>query len=67
MKQIAMFFAIQVLRRKSDVCIFKVPQGDGEWNSKWRKDTNVCERHYSKYQLIKIMYKTITSVSAEII
>ena len=39
MKQITMFFAIQVLRRKSDVCIFKVPQGDGEWNSKWRKDT----------------------------
>ena len=24
-------------RRKSGVAIFKVPQGDDEWNSNWRK------------------------------
>ena len=26
------------LREKSGVYIFKVPQGDDKWNSKWRKD-----------------------------
>ena len=39
MKQITLFFTVQVPRRNSDVYIFKVPQGDAEWNSKWRKDT----------------------------
>ena len=39
MKQIPLFFAVQVLRRKFGVFIFKLPQGDDEWNSKWRKDT----------------------------
>ena len=39
MKQITLFFAVQVLRRKSGVYILKVPQVDDEWNSKRRKDT----------------------------
>ena len=34
MKQITLFCAVQVLRRKSGVYILKVPQGDDEWNSK---------------------------------
>ena len=37
MKQITLYFAVQVLRRKSGVYILKVPQGDDEWNSKRRK------------------------------
>ena len=47
-----------------------IPQGDDEWHSPQKKytkgenpkNTSVCETHYSKYQLIKIMYKTITSL-----
>ena len=39
MKQITLFFAVQVLRRKSGVYILKVFQGDDKWNSKRRKDT----------------------------
>ena len=39
MKRINVFFVVQVLRRKSGVFIVKVPHGDNEWNSKWRKDT----------------------------
>ena len=39
MKQITLFFAVQVLRRKSGVNTLKVPQGDNEWNSKRRKGT----------------------------
>ena len=39
MKQINLFFAVQVLRRKSGVYFFIEPQGDDEWNSKWKKDT----------------------------
>ena len=39
MKRITVFFNVQVLRRKSGVFIVKVPQGDNEWNCKWRKDT----------------------------
>ena len=35
----------QVLRRKSSVYIFKVPQGDDEWNYKWRKDTGAGKIH----------------------
>ena len=65
-----LFFAVQILRRKSGVYILKVPQGDDEWNSKRRKETrgenpkniSVCEIHYSKYQLIKSMYKIITTL-----
>ena len=30
MKQITLFFAVQVLRRKSVIYILKVPQGDDE-------------------------------------
>ena len=41
MKQITLFFAVQVLTRKSGVYIFKVPQGDDKWNSKWKKATEV--------------------------
>ena len=53
-------------RTKSGVYIFKIPQGDDEWNSKWRNDTEgenhkknifVCAMHNSEYQLIKSMYK----------
>ena len=74
MKQITLFFAVQVLRRKSGVYIFKVPQGEDEWNYKWRKDTKgenptsnifICEIHHSKYQLIKSMFKIITSLFLE--
>ena len=69
MTQITLFFAAQLLRRNSDVCILKVSQGDDEWNFKRRKDTmgenpnkiSVCEIHCSKYQFIKSMYKIITS------
>ena len=39
MKQITLFFAVQVLRRKYCIYILKVPQRDDEWNSKRRKDT----------------------------
>lgn len=39
MKEITLFFTVRVLRRKSGVYIFKVPQRDNEWNYKWRKDT----------------------------
>ena len=39
MKEITLFFAVQVLRRKSSVYVFKIPQGDDKWNYKWRKDT----------------------------
>ena len=70
MKQITLFFAVWVLRRKSGVYILKVPQGDDQWNSKRRIDTkerilkniSVCEIHYSKYELMKSMYKIITSM-----
>ena len=70
MMQIVLFFAVQILKRKSDVYIFEVPQGDNGWNSKRRKDNEsedpknvfVCEIHYSKYQLIKSMYKIIASL-----
>ena len=40
MKQITLFFSVQVLRRKSGIYILKVPQGDEEWNYKRRKDTD---------------------------
>ena len=40
MKLITSFYVVQVLRRKSGV-IFKVLQGDDDWNYKWRKDTEV--------------------------
>ena len=71
MKQISLFFAVQVLKRKSDVYILKVPQGGNEWNSKRWKDAKgdnpkkispFYEIHCSKYQLIKSMYKIITSL-----
>ena len=51
--------------------IFKVPQGDDKWKYKWKKNTEVespknntfvYEIHYSKYQLIKSIYKIITSM-----
>ena len=54
MKEIALLSTVQVLRRKSGVYIFNVPQGDVEWNYKWRKGTEgenpknnifVCELH----------------------
>ena len=70
MKQITFFFSVQILRRKSGVYILKVPQGGDEWNSKWKKVTEeenpkkiLREIHYCKYQLIKSMYRIITSVS----
>ena len=39
MKQMTLLFAVQVLKKWSDVYILKVPQVDDEWNSKQRKDT----------------------------
>ena len=57
MKQINLFFTIQVLRSKSGVYRFKVPQGVDERNYNRRKDTegensknNIlhCEIHYSR-------------------
>ena len=45
-------------RRKSCVYIFKVLQGEDEWNSKWKKDTegeNAEKITYSvKYIIMKI-------------
>ena len=32
-------FRYSNFKRKSGVDIFKVPQGDNEWNSKWKKYT----------------------------
>ena len=32
-------FCCSSSRRKIGVSVFKVPQGDDEWNSNWRKDT----------------------------
>ena len=55
-------------RRKSGAYIFKVPQGEDEWNSEMRKDTEgenrkkkifVCEIYYSEYQLIHTFCKSI--------
>ena len=48
----------------------QVPQEADEWYYTQKKDTkgenpkniSVCEIHYSKYQLIKSMYKIITSL-----
>ena len=71
--------------RKSDVAIFKVPQGDDECSFNWRKiilgvvtkdrvidkalrerimkkNIFVCEKHYSEDQLIRYMYKIISSL-----
>ena len=71
MKQISLFFAVQILRRKSGVYILKIPQGDNEWNSKRRKDIKgenpkkispVYEIHYSKHKLTKSMDEIITSL-----
>ena len=42
--QIILFFAVQFLRRKSGVYIFKVPQGDEEWNHK-------CEERHLEREL----------------
>ena len=39
MKQITLFFAVLVLRRKFGGYILKGTRGDDKWNSKWRKDT----------------------------
>ena len=33
MKQITLFFAVQVLRGSSGVYVLKAPQGGDEWNS----------------------------------
>ena len=71
MKQITLFF--EVLRTKIGIYILKVPQEDDKWNSKRRKGTkgenpkniSVCKIHYSKYQLIKSIYKIITSLSLQ--
>ena len=67
MKKIALFFTAQVLRRKFGVYIFKVPPVDNEWNYRWSKYTEVENPENSifnikKYQLIKSMYKIITSL-----
>ena len=37
-------FAVQVVSRNSGVYILKGPQGEYEWNSKWRKDTKRANR-----------------------
>ena len=70
MKQITLVFTVYFLRQKFGVYILKIPQEDEEWNSKQRKDTkgenpkNISDYKilYSKYSLIKSMYKIITSL-----
>ena len=73
MKQITLFFAVQFLRRLSGVYVLNNPQGDDGWYSIQRKDTKwenpkkylrMWNTLYqlSKYQLIKSMYKIITSM-----
>ena len=69
MKQISLFFSVQVLRRKSGVYILKIPQGDNEWNSKRRKDIkgenpkkNISSLCISKHKLTKSMDEIITSL-----
>ena len=42
-----------------------VLQGGMTLRERILKNISVCEIHYSKYQLIKSMYKIITSVSAK--
>ena len=69
MKQITLFFAVQVLRRKSGVYTFKylketmngILNGGKTLRERILKNVYVCEIHYSKYQLRKSMYKIITS------
>ena len=56
-------------RKKSGIYFFRVPPGNNDWNTKWRKALRerilkiifVCEIHYPEYQLIMIMYKITTS------
>ena len=63
MKQITLFFAVQVLRRKSRVYILKVPPGDDDGilnrgktiREIILKNISVCEIYYSKYQLEKTL------------
>ena len=43
-------FRYSNFKRKSGVDIFKIPQGDDEWNSKWKKYT---EGENSKTYLLK--------------
>ena len=70
MKQITLFFVVKVLRRKSVAYILKTLQGDvngilnGEYTLRERilKNISVCEIHYSKHQLMKNIYKIITSL-----
>ena len=74
MKQITLFFAVQVLRRTSGVYTSKylketingILNGGKTLRERILKKLSVCEIHYSKYQLIKSMCKIITSVSGEI-
>ena len=57
MKQITLFFAVQVLTRKSGVYIFNVAQGDDEWNYNWRKDEGENPKKISssvKYIILNI-------------
>ena len=71
MKQITLFFVVQIIW-----CLYfeSNPQGDDERYSTHMNDTkgenskniSVCEIHFSKHELIKSMYKIITSVSEEI-
>ena len=65
------FFAVQVLRRKSGVYIFKVPRRDNESNYKWRKDNEgenpknnifVVKYIILKIDLQKKMCKKISSL-----
>ena len=56
MEQITIFFAVQVRRRKFDVYVLKVPQGDDEWSSKRRKDT---KRENPKKYILNINLKKV--------
>ena len=57
MKQITLFFAVQVLRRKYVIYILKVPQVDDEWGYKRRKDTK--GENPKKYPSIKYIILNI--------
>ena len=70
MKQITLFFAVQVLIKKSGNDFFKVPQEKNEWNYKWRKDIEAenPKNNISACEILNINYakNNYFSVSAEI-
>ena len=55
-------FGCSSSRKKSGVAIFKVPQGDDEWSSNWRKSVVPKDRVIDKALRERIMKKIFSSV-----